>query len=217
MNRETALKIFAPFDNIIFDFGGVFVDLDFNRTFQAFSKLNQKIDLSNLFSKKAQTEIFNLFEIGRISKVEFLKGLKQILDLNHVEDQNVIDAWCAMLLELRPERVDFLKEISQTKKIFLLSNINQIHEEHIAASFKQHLHLKEFYTLFEKVYFSHHLGMRKPDEATFAHVCKDSSLDVKKTIFVDDSIQHIEGAAKFGLSTYFLDPSNSFIVGTKDR
>lgn len=213
MDTQTAWKIFVPYKNIIFDFGGIFVDLDFQRTAEALSRLGGTVDFSLLFSKAKQSDLFDLFETGKIHQDEFLSQLKTVLNLHHVPDHSLIEAWCEMLLEVRPERVEFLRELKKTKKIFLLSNINPLHEEHMLTYFSKNSSLQDFYSLFDRVYFSHQVGLRKPDREIFEFVCKDSALDLEHTLFIDDSIQHIEGAKKFGLAVHHLDPSNSFIVG----
>lgn len=213
MNQDQALKKFAPFENIIFDYGGIFLDLDFQKTAQAFNQLGGGVEFSTLFSKANQTPIFNLLETGKIRKAEFLAQLKKLLNLKNTPDQIIIDAWCAMLLDIRSERVEFLGELRKTKKIYLLSNINEIHEEWADEYIQKNPSFKNFYALFNHVYFSHVVGIRKPDREIFEYVCTHSNLDRKKTIFIDDSIQHIESASRFGLHTHFLDPSNTFIVG----
>jgi len=215
MDRDLAHSVFAPYENIIFDFGGIFVDLDFHKTTDAFNRLGAAGDFSHFFSKASQTQLFNQFEVGAITSQEFLSQLQDFLALKNIPEQGLIDAWCALLLDMKQERVEFLKEIGKTKNVFLLSNINQLHEECMDRYFIQNLQYKDFYSHFDKVYFSHRIGLRKPHTEIFEFVCQDSSLDKSKTIFIDDSIQHVEGARKFGLEAYHLDPSNSFIVGEK--
>jgi len=213
MDRELAHRVFDPYENIIFDFGGIFVDLDFKKTTDAFNRLGAVGDFSHFFSKASQTPLFNQFEVGAISSREFLSQLQDFLELKNISEQELIDAWAALLLDIKPERIEFLKEIGKGKKIFLLSNINQLHEEYMDRYLIQNPEFKDFYSHFDKVYFSHRIGLRKPHTDIFEYVCKDSALDKNKTIFIDDSIQHVEGARKFGLQAYHLDPSNSFIVG----
>ena len=212
MNTAKALETFAPFDNILFDFGGIFIDLDYQKTIREFSALARGIDFGALFSQANQTTLFNQLETGKISSHEFITQLKNTLQLNHLEDQKIIHAWCAMLLKIPKERVDFLKELKKTKKVFLLSNINQIHEDHVKNYKIENESIQDFYQLFDHLYFSHHIGFRKPDHEAFAFVCADSNLNLKKTIFIDDSIQHIESAKRFGLATHFLEIQNSFII-----
>jgi len=212
MKTAEAQKLFAPYENVIFDFGGIFVNLDFKRTSNAFKTLGSEKDFSLYFSKAGQTSLFNDFETGSVSKSEFLLQLRDLLALKGVSDEALILAWSAMLLDLRMERFEFLKELKKTKRVFLLSNINQLHEEHMLEYILKNPELKEFYPTFDHVYFSHHIGLRKPHREIFDFVCKDSVLPIEKTIFIDDSLYHVEGARKFGLTAYHLDPSNSFIV-----
>jgi len=212
MDQDLALRIFTPHENIIFDFGGIFVDLDFSKTADAFNRLGVAGDFSQFFSKAGQTQLFNQFEVGAISSSEFLSGLRKFLNLPKVSDEALIDAWGALLLDIQHERVEFLKEIGKSKKVFLLSNINQLHEEWMDRYLLQNPQFKDFYSHFDKVYFSHRIGLRKPHSEIFEFVCQDSGLDKNKTLFIDDSIQHVEGARKFGLHAHHLDPSNSFII-----
>lgn len=211
MNQEQALKLFEPFENILFDYGGIFIDIEHQRTVKAFNQLSGVTDFGTLFSKHDQVEIFSLLETGKITKEDFIPELKKLLALIHIDDQKIIQAWCAMLLEIPKERVDFLRELKKTKNIYMLSNINQIHEDYAKEYIAKHDYLKDFYSLFDHVYFSHHIGLRKPDPEVFEYVCYKSKLKKNGTIFLDDSIQHVEGARKAGLAAYHLDPGNTFI------
>lgn len=213
MNRDQALALFAPYENIIFDYGGIFIDLDFQRTAREFGKLNSTVDFNQLFAKHQQIEIFNQFETGKITRSTFLAGLRNILNIESAKDESLIQAWCAMLLDIKKERIDFLRELKRTKKIYLLSNINEIHEEFAENYLKSDSSLQDFYSLFDEIYFSHHVGLRKPDPEIFKMVCSKSSLKMETTIFFDDSIQHIESARRLGLPAYHLAQSNTFIIG----
>lgn len=212
MYKDKALKLFEPYENILFDYGGIFFDIEHQRTVQAFNQLSGLTDFGTLFSKHDQVEIFSLLETGKISKEIFLPQLKKLLALTHIPDQKIIDAWCAMLIKIPQERVDFLRELKKTKKIFMLSNINQIHEDFAQDYIAKHEYLKDFYSLFDHVYFSHQIGLRKPDAEVFEYVCFKSKLKKNTTLFLDDSIQHVESARKCGLTAHHLDPANSFII-----
>lgn len=213
MNKSDFLKLIEPFDNIIFDYGGILIDIDYKKATDALDKLANSNSASMLYSKAAQTDLFNLFETGKISSQDFLENLAKKLGLTSEHTTQIHDAWCAMLLNLRVERVDVLREVTQHKRIFMLSNINAIHEKYMEDYIKKVPALSGFYELFEKVYFSHHVGERKPNHSIFEIVVNENKLDKTKTLFIDDSPQHIEGAKSFGLNTYHLDPPNSLIVG----
>ena len=212
MNRDKALKLFEPYENILFDYGGIFINIEHERTIKAFNALSGVTDFAALFSKHDQVEIFSLLETGKMSGKEFIPELKKLLKLTHIDDKKILSAWCAMLLDIPKERVDFLRELKKTKKIYMLSNINEIHEDFAKEYISKHDYLKDFYSLFDHVYFSHHIGLRKPHPEVFEYVCANSGLKKNGTIFIDDSIQHVEGSRQAGLPAYHLDPSNSFIV-----
>jgi putative hydrolase of the HAD superfamily len=212
MNTEQFKLLIEPFDNIIFDYGGILIDIDYNSTVEAFVKLSGKQETREVYSKAKQIPIFDLIETGKVSKEEFIKELRVICNAPLASDAEIIAAWCAMLGDIPTERVEFIRELRKSKRIFMLSNINQVHEEFAANYLKEKKEISDFYSLFEKVYFSHHIGHRKPEQEAFETVINENELDPNKTLFIDDSPQHIEGAKLCGLNTHLLTPANSLIV-----
>ncbi len=212
MNIQEFKELIAPYDNIIFDYGGIFIDIDYNRTVEAFVKLSGKEETRQIYSKAKQIPIFDLLETGKISKADFLNELKIITLAPNATEDELLHAWCAMLGDIRVERVELLRELRKEKRIFMLSNINEIHEVFADEYLKKREDIKDFYSLFEKVYFSHIIGHRKPNKESFEIVINENGLDPKKTLFIDDSPQHLEGALVCGLSTHLLTPPNSLIV-----
>ncbi len=185
---------------IIFDLGGVILNINYQNTIEKFKKLG--IQNPNYFySKKTQTDIFNQIEKGEISKKAFLLKLqKETIGANIKQIEN---AWNSMLLNLPKQRVDFLKRIRKKYPIFLLSNTNAIH----IAEFKKKLgstHYNKFYNLFEKVYYSHKIGYRKPHAKIFQLLLTENKLSADEVLFIDDSIQHIKSAKKIGIKTHHL-------------
>jgi len=212
MNTEQFRLLIEPFENIIFDYGGILIDIDYNRTVEAFVKLSGMEEKREVYSKTKQIPIFDLIETGKISKEEFIKELGLVCNAPDATDDEIIKAWCAMLGDIRVERVEFLRELRKTKRIFMLSNINQVHEEFADEYINSRENIKDFYSLFEKIYFSHNIGFRKPEKEAFELVISENGLDPKKTLFIDDSAGHIEGAKLCGLNTHLLTPPNSLIV-----
>ena len=212
MNTEEFKLLIEPFDNIIFDYGGILIDIDYNRTVEAFVKLSGMEETREVYSKTKQIPIFDLIETGKISKEEFIKELGIICNTKEATTDDIIAAWCAMLGDIRSERVEFLRELRKSKRIFMLSNINIIHEEFADAYLKDRKEISDFYSLFEKIYFSHNIGFRKPEKEAFELVISENGLDPKKTLFIDDSAGHVEGAKLCGLNTHLLTPPNSLIV-----
>ena len=188
---------------IIFDLGGVILNLDYNLTINAFKKLGgERFD--ELYTQAHQDKIFDQLETGKINSSDFIDYMKQFLP-GDVSSQNIVDAWNAMLLDLPPYRIKFLQELKNSHQIFLFSNTNEIHfhrfSDHIDKRFGDRQLLDK---IFVQTYYSHKVGERKPDAAAFKKVITDHQLNPSKTLFIDDSEQHIIGASKVGLQTKHL-------------
>ena len=188
-------------DNIIFDLGNVILNIDYQNTIDAFEKIGV-INASSFYSKSSQLNIFSQLETGRISKHDFVLEIQKFAP--KASSTQIINAWNAILQDLPNERLDILKKIKDKFSIFLLSNTNSIHVEKIIDNLGVKKY-EEFYNLFDKVYYSHEIKLRKPNADVFRLVIKENNLSIKKTLFIDDSIQHIESAKRIGLKTYHLD------------
>ena len=187
-------------DTLIFDFGGVIINLDYSKVVDEFKKLGIS-DSKKLYSKEEQTSLFDSLECGQISDEKFLNEIRKKSNTNDLE--LIKKAWNSILLNIPEERVHLLKKLSSKYKIFLLSNTNSIHLKEIISSYGEKK-WKNFISIFNDVYFSNQIGMRKPNENIFFHVINKNKLDVSKTLFIDDTSQHIKTAKKIGFKTYHL-------------
>lgn len=195
--------------NIIFDLGGVVLNINYQLTEIAFSKIGLH-NFSELYSQSKQNFLFDGFEKGIISPNEFRKELKSFF--NHPISEEEIDfAWNSMLLDLPKERVDLLLELKKKYRTFLLSNSNAIHYDVYTKNLQKDYQINSLGDLFEKDYFSFRLHMRKPDEEIFLHVLNDAGIIPAETLFIDDSIQHIETAKKLGIIVYLLEKKESIL------
>lgn len=190
------------YPNIIFDFGGVILNLDYNRTTEAFVKLGV-IDFEQSYSQLNQTNLFDEFERGEITSDQFRSGIGTVLNTG-VSDAQIDEAWNAMLLDLPSERLRLLEKLGQTKRLALLSNTNAIHAEYFERKMKRQHGIENLDPFFEKVYYSFDVGMRKPEPRIFELVLQERNFKPEETLFIDDSPQHIEGARRVGLHTYHL-------------
>ncbi len=186
--------------SIIFDLGGVLLNISYQNTIDKFKKLG--IDNSSSFySKKEQNNIFNHFECGEITGEKFVREIQK--HCNNSDPKQILSAWNAMLLDLPKNRINLLNSLKEKYQIFLLSNTNEIHInkfQNIMGEKEYH----KFYNLFNKVYYSHEIGFRKPNVESFHLVLDKNNLKAKEVLFIDDSPQHIEGAKKLGIQTYHL-------------
>jgi len=188
--------------NIIFDLGGVFLNLDFKQTELAFAALGIG-NFNEYYTLQTATPIFEQLETGHISPEKFYDEFRKIVQLS-LSNEQIMLAWNAMLLNFPSERINWLKEIGKKYKIYLLSNTNQIHEEAFTKLFKEQIGNYNFDELFIKAYYSHKLGMRKPSQEAFEAVLKAENLIIAETIFIDDSEGNIQAAKKLGLQTIHL-------------
>lgn len=194
------------FDSIIFDLGGVLWNISYQATATAFINLGFS-DFNNWYSQANQKELFNKLETGKIAEHDFYQEVRDVSGLN-LSNSEIENAWNAMLLDLPTERIELISEIAQKKPIFLLSNTNEIHLKKIEELLKKkETNWDKFCGIFSKVYLSCRVGMRKPNEDIFFKVLKDNNLIANKTLFIEDSIQHIETAKKIGIQTLFLEPN----------
>jgi len=188
--------------NIIFDLGGVIIDIDYNLAAAAFKKLGI-VDFDNFYSKAKQSSLFDDFEKGLISNSDFRASLRQYLP-ESVTDHQIDEAWNAMLLGIPSHRVDFLQKVANKYRVFLLSNTNRIHIDAFTQYNDEKFGKGYFESIFEYCYFSSDIAMRKPDAEIFEFVLNENGLLKEDTIFIDDSIQHVEGALSTGLHAELL-------------
>jgi len=200
--------IFSPFaqkdiQNIIFDLGGVILNIDYNLTTEAFGDLGAQ-DFESLFTQAKQVNLFDKLDKGIISPEEFRDGIRRITSLD-MSDQQIDLAWNAMLLDLPAVRLDLLKKIKHHYKTYLLSNTNAIHFDEYNKYLQNQHGINNLSNLFNEEYYSHIINNRKPNKEIFNLILNENGLKPEETLFIDDSIQHVEAANKIGILAYHLN------------
>lgn len=191
-------------ENIIFDLGGVLLDIDYNLTRTAFEKLGVT-HFDEMYSQANADKLFQKLETGHVTEEEFFEQLNHTAGI-HLSEKEITEAWNAMLLSFREESLEFLGKIRERYQIFLLSNTNSIHLASFYGIYHQKERQKSFEQYFNKAYYSFEIGLRKPDTECYEWVLNDLNIDPHQTIFIDDSVKNIEGAEKVGLQTILLTP-----------
>jgi epoxide hydrolase-like predicted phosphatase len=189
--------------HIIFDLGGVLINLDYQRTEHAFKEAGIP-NFNAIYSQMKQDTLFDDFETGKIGAEQFLEGMKTAAGISITDDQ-VLLAWNAMLLDFPLRRLQILQQLRLHYDLFLLSNTNEVHE----AAFNDILYkahgMPNIGVFFDKVYLSHRVGMRKPNAEIFQRVLDDNGLKPEQTLFIDDTLQHIASAKALGIQTIYLE------------
>ena len=188
--------------NIIFDFGGVIINIDTSRVGQMLA--DKGIDnLDSLHMHLLNNNIYFGLETGSVSEQQFRDEIRKIIG-SGVSDQEIDDAWNAIILDIPGERVELLENIRKNYSTYLLSNTNSIHFNHYNRYFAATFGYRGLADLFEKAYFSHEMGVRKPDPEIYRRVLEDSMLRPEETLFVDDNRENVEAAEKLGIRGYHL-------------
>ncbi len=196
------LKDFPQVKNIIFDLGGVLINIDYKATENAFKNAGIK-NFDELFSQAKQARLFDNLEKGLVDEDTFKDGLRLLSNVN-LSDKAIDDAWNAMLLDFPKHRIELLQKIRKHYKTFLLSNTNELHIPVFENLIEKEYGIANFSSLFDKIYYSCRVQMRKPDKEIFELVINENNLNPQETLFIDDSIQHVQGAKNAGLNAIHL-------------
>ena len=191
---------------LLFDLGGVIVDLDYKKTASAFENIGLK-NAEKAYSQFNQTNLFNDFETGHISGEEFLAEVRKKIT-TQVSSSEITKAWNSMILGFQQAKLKEIIKLSEKVPCYLLSNTNEIHLSYI-EQLLQEMGFKHFLNVFKSCYFSHQIRKRKPHKETFEWVLHQMNYDAQDVLFIEDSPQHIKGAKSAKLNTfYFKKDSN---------
>lgn len=182
---------------IIFDLGGVILNIDQEKTLRAFRRLG--LELEDVHS---EMPIFNEFETGRLSVEEFRLILKTKLH-GQISDEQIDAAWNAMILDLPKDRLEIIRKLRKQVKVYLLSNTNALHMQEFYKTLEHTHGVETWNNLFDTIFYSYQIGLRKPDTACYRYICRLINLAPEQCLFIDDSKVNIRGAEAAGLKTYW--------------
>ena len=195
--------------NIIFDFGGVLFDIDYKITERALSRLMQKP-----FSFKGVpglSRTLNQYETGKINTETFIWKI-QTHSHDDVQGRDVMTAWNSMLLSISKERLDFLVELRKNYKVYLLSNINEMHASFVDRYIRKNHGMDDWQSqCFDKIYYSHIIGKRKPNKSTYNYLIEDANIISGQSIFIDDLPKNVRSAKLTGIHAVQHNPADEII------
>lgn len=190
--------------NIIFDLGGVLIDLDFQKSTENFRKLGFP-HFEKMYSQFKVDQLFEKLETGAVSEEEFYTVLLKVgNEGSRAED--IKFSWNSLLLDFRLSSLKFLESLRQQYRIFLLSNTNAIHYTAFNNILLEQTGFSSLEPYFEKTYYSHLIGLRKPNRDIFDFVLNDARISAPETLFIDDTHNNIETAGVMGFKTHLLTP-----------
>ncbi len=189
---------------LIFDFGGVIVELDKDRCVDNFKALGVA-DTDKFLGNFAQKGFFLRFEKGFISEADFRSGIREMTS-RMLTDEDIDRAWCSFIVNIPKEKIELLISLRKRYKVLMLSNTNSIH-----IRFCRERYFREagwrLEDCFDKCYFSYEMHMAKPDEEIFKALLDDAGLLPEECLFLDDGEQNIETAKRLGINSYCLKES----------
>ena len=188
--------------NIIFDLGGVILDIDESIVFNELAKIG--FNVTELAQSKEFMDILSKFDIGVYTAPTFRRKVKAFLGLEKMTDQKFDAIWNAMLLDIPRERIEAIEKVKQHYKIFLMSNTNEIHYDLYVRDLQLRFGYKEFDALFDKSYFSFDIHLEKPDPRFFELILDHEHLLPEETLFIDDTEANIKVAKSLGIRTYHI-------------
>lgn len=195
-------------NTIIFDFGDIFI----NKDSEAKDKKLAQLGITHWSQEMEKLEL--KLETGKINEEEFLKGLQRYT--NDATTQQIKEAWNAGIADFPLYRLEFLQKLAQNYRLFLLSNTDPIHlekfEQEVGPSF-----YSDFYQCFEKIYFSHEIGSRKPDEKAFYYLINKHEIQPKRTLVVDDKKINTDAAESLGFQVWNLQKGDEDVVELFDK
>ncbi len=185
--------------------GAVLINIDYNKTAQAFKELGIT-DFDQQFSQINASALFEELEMGKITNDYFYTAMQAQIP-GSVDSSLIKHAWNAILEDFRMESMHYLVELKKEVRLFLLSNTNAIHLEEVNLILQKQLGVAAVDDYFEKAYYSHKVGMRKPHADIFEFVLSDAGILASETLFVDDTKMNIDTAEQLGFNTHLLLPS----------
>ena len=201
--------------NIIFDLGDVILNIDVPVASKSFAELSgrEQAEILELFSKNA---LFRQFETGELDEAGFRNYVRKILEFSDLSDEAIDTAWNSLLLDLPPERVELLQNLSKNYRLFLLSNTSSIHITQVNKILEASTGVKKLDDLFETVFLSYEMGLMKPDPRIYQKVLEQAGLKAEETLFLDDSRDNIEAASLLGIDTIHVQKPVTILEYLKD-
>jgi glucose-1-phosphatase len=184
---------------LLFDLGGVIINIDPIRVAESFAQLTGR-DLTRVRNAVEVQHIFAHFEGGRWDTDQFRKAIREILETD-LSDAQILQAWNSMLLDIPAERITLLQQLRKKYRLLLLSNTNPLHIETVNQILRETAGIDSLEALFDKTYYSYAIQLMKPAVEIYEYVLRDSNISAGETVFIDDNLANIEGAARAGIHT----------------
>jgi len=193
--------------NIIFDLGGVILNIDKNAVLNNIAKLG--FDAKQIIEKQSVVKLLLDFETGCVDTDAFHVAMKNLAGMDGIDDEVFDRVWCSILLDFPEDRIETIMCLKREYRIFLLSNTNKLHYDKFTADFLNQYGYS-FDSLFDHTYYSFEMGLAKPDSDIFRTVLRETNIVPDETVYVDDSPANTAAAAELGIRSLTIKPNSGF-------
>lgn len=200
--------------NIIFDLGGVIINIDWILSVEAFAHFNPHLK-AKISSETYKSDTFIQYEKGLISDKEFRKQVQESFGFQ-AKDMEFDNAWNGLLLDIPIKRIELIKSLRSRFNVYLLSNTNAIHIRGVEKILQKDTGEVTLQNLFDKVYYSYEMHKRKPDAEIYQQILDEQGIIPQETLFLDDSLQNLEGAKRLGIQTLHISPNSDTILSLEN-
>jgi putative hydrolase of the HAD superfamily len=187
--------------NLVFDLGNVIINIDPDLTFRKFKELGVT-NFDEMYTILRQTDVFDRLDTGKVTLSEFRQAIRDFTHVN-LTDVQIDDAWCAMLLDFPEENACLLRKLrTDGYHLYLLSNTNEMHIDYYTKYLEQQFGRNLLDELFDRTFYSHEIGYRKPNREAFEYILKAEGLKPAEILFIDDLENNVIGARQIGIQAY---------------
>lgn len=200
--------------NVIFDVGGVLIDLHPDRSIAAFGEIGCR-EIKQYIEQHRTEDLFLDIELGRISTHEFCDEVRRICS-SDMNDEDIVEAWCRMIGHFDNAKRRILDDLKRSGlRLFMLSNTNEMHWECCMREFADS-HAGCATDCMDGVFLSHEMHLAKPDPEIFRVLLRQTGISPSQTLFIDDSLDNCRAAGSLGIHTLHAVPDADWIVTLKN-
>lgn len=196
-----------PFDVLLFDLGGVFIQL--SGAPRMLELTRGRLTIDELWEKWLSSPSVKRFESGRSSSREFAIAMVDEFGL-YIDPSQFLEEFTEWSSTLYPGARCLLNTLGADYTLASLSNTNYIHW----AYFRDHLKLPD---LFHHNFPSHETGLIKPDAEAFTHVINALDCPPERILFLDDMPENVAGAASTGITAIQVNGINQVMAALNKK
>jgi putative hydrolase of the HAD superfamily len=191
---------------LIFDLGGVILNLDLEGAFKKFSEVMSG-EIHGLKHAYEAYPFIRQYEVGRIETTDFQDQFIQILE-DGITRAAFTELWNSMLVNIPAERIEWILRLKDAYQVVLLSNTNAMHIDRVGEIMKRDTDHPDLESIFEKTYYSYEIGLRKPDAECYQYVLDDLGAVPENCVLFDDSPQNLESSESMGIQGVLIEQNH---------